>query len=156
MTRNNFISVLRRFARESNIELVPVGDDFFELRLNEQLSQITQRKTYLQVYSSADGATVGEINFSCLCGVPEGEDRRFPEPVLREILESNRGGVMGTEFYFSTKVFNGHTALFLETRQPIEPEFDEDDAIGVLIKLWMSPLFVRAWSFPVGVHNLLW
>lgn len=154
MTKTDFLAALRRYAQESNIELVPGGEDFFELRLPSELREVTERKIYLQVFSGASGADVTEFNLSCLCG----EILAPNQPsVLRSILESNRGGVMGTEFYFSAQEFNGHTALFLEARQGIEPDYDEDDVIGALITLLsMNPLFVREWSFPTGVQNFLW
>lgn len=152
MTRADFLSALRRFAEDSNIELVPGGEDFFELRLSSELREETERRIYLQAFPGTNRDTVTEINFSCLCGEIISTD----EPaVLQSILERNRGGVMGTEFYFSSKDFNGHKALFLETRQFIEPDYDEDDVIAVMTTLSMNPLFIREWDFPTGVQNFL-
>jgi hypothetical protein len=88
------------------------------------------------------------IHFTCVADIIAD-----PSAALPAMLKMNRGGVMGTQFYFSVREIDGLSYVLLETKQWLDADADQDDLAFLLGQLyWMNPLFMRGWNYPRGVR----
>jgi hypothetical protein len=148
MNKNDFLNALKEFANDCNAELIPKGNDWYELKPH---GDPTSRMYVLKLNLTPNGDNVSEIHYRILCG-----EVRDPN-ALPMILRRNYGGVMETEFFFSATLVDGRMYLFLETRLSIDANIDDkEEVFGILGTMWIHPLFIMEWDFPKGVINYLW
>ena len=143
MTLGEAIAVLNGWANDFKVRISQLDKDFFEIVHAEgerRIFVVLKEEITNQVTTVNYSAIVGEI---------------MDMNALLSILSRNRGGVMGTEFFFSTKQLEGHHALFLETTQ-YNIHLSPDGLRDLLEGWWIHPFWVRQWNFPHGVANFLW
>lgn len=149
MTRDDCADVLRHVAGGLGLSVLPRGQSTFELK--PAGSGQSKRTTLVAFYADPDADDeVATVLCSCVVG-------RVHDPrALQPLLAMNRGGVLRTEFYFSTHAVNTALLLLLETRQWVDAELDHEGARTFLHLLLTNPLFLQTWDFPDGVENYLW
>jgi hypothetical protein len=137
------IAVLNRWADDAKVRVSQLGKDFFEID-----HEFGDRRIFL-VFKEEISNKVTTVNYSVIVGEIADKNALLP------ILSRNRGGVMDSEFFFSTRQLEGHHALFLETTQ-YNIHLSQEGLRDLLDAWWVHPFWVREWDFPQGVTNFLW
>ena len=142
MTKAEFTSTLSRWAEGAQTTLSPVAKDVFQI-VPKTLD--TKRLTFIRFEPDGDNEVYLVHYF-----VVSGKLRNVR--ALPHLLAMNRGGVRGSDFFFSLQKREGEMYVILETKHA-NPALDNDTLYHLIFNWWLHPLFIMTWDIPEGVEN---